>query len=491
MESPPVSVDTIWKDDLLDRRSDARRIIDFVTGRVAERIAIGKTGSYVLNIDAAWGQGKTFFLDRLSRQLELEGYVAVNVNAWRDDHADDPLLAIIAAIDDRLEPGTTPEALRSLWTGAKKAGLQILTTAAKGAAKVVAKKLIGDAVDQIASQLDTATRQDTTDVTTDTSDALLDNIADQLLDQFNKDKQSIDAFRAKLAKLAGTLPKHRPLFVIVDELDRCRPPYALAVLERIKHLFTVSGVTFILATDTEQLQHSIRAVYGTGFDAPRYLLRFFDRSIAFREPSYLEFIQHNLRAEPLSIEALSSAPDISCEQLLHSMLTAAGQTPRDMEQSLDILRSAVTFWMASGQLAKLELLWLVPLIIAFQSRQADQFSALAFGKIEVLAQLFKAPTIQASFTQRDPNNSFSNKQVELSLVELANRLMGASKRTFQDFSGPAQSRNVADIWVSTRLLEESKIRYPQGIQVGGQTYSLLRTYPDLVRGAAQFTKLDA
>jgi len=66
------------------------------------------------------------------------------------------------------------------------------------------------------------------------------------------------------------------VIVFVDELDRCRPPYAIALLERIKHLFGVPGVVFVLGVDRDQLGHSIRALYGAGMDVDGYLRRFID-----------------------------------------------------------------------------------------------------------------------------------------------------------------------------------------------------------------------
>ncbi|QDE47832.1 hypothetical protein EIN43_17235 [Enterobacter hormaechei] len=65
-----------------------------------------------------------------------------------------------------------------------------------------------------------------------------------------------------------------PTFIFIDELDRCRPNYAIDMLETIKHLFDINNVVFVIATDKEQLSHSICSVYGSGFDATRYLDRF-------------------------------------------------------------------------------------------------------------------------------------------------------------------------------------------------------------------------
>lgn len=67
-----------------------------------------------------------------------------------------------------------------------------------------------------------------------------------------------------------------PAYIFIDELDRCRPTFAIELLERVKHFFDVDGCIFVIATDTQQLTHSVKAIYGEGFSADRYIKRFFD-----------------------------------------------------------------------------------------------------------------------------------------------------------------------------------------------------------------------
>ena len=82
----------------------------------------------------------------------------------------------------------------------------------------------------------------------------------------------------------------RPLIVMIDELDRCRPSYAVELLEVAKHLFSVNNIVFVLAVNRAELIHSIRAVYGGGFDGDGYLRRFFDVDIRLPEPKRVAFI---------------------------------------------------------------------------------------------------------------------------------------------------------------------------------------------------------
>ena len=70
------------------------------------------------------------------------------------------------------------------------------------------------------------------------------------------------------------------LVVFVDELDRCKPSYAVQLLERIKHYFSNDKVTVVFSINTKELQHSIRKFYGAEFDANKYLDRFFDYRIS-------------------------------------------------------------------------------------------------------------------------------------------------------------------------------------------------------------------
>lgn len=70
------------------------------------------------------------------------------------------------------------------------------------------------------------------------------------------------------------------LVVFIDELDRCRPSYAVQMLERIKHYFANDRITFVFSVNIEELQHTVKRYYGNEFDACRYLDRFFDYRIA-------------------------------------------------------------------------------------------------------------------------------------------------------------------------------------------------------------------
>lgn len=139
-------------------------------------------------------------------------------------------------------------------------------------AKGLTKKLIGVGLNDIGDEYQTLAGEAS------------EKLAHLMLAQHEEQVSSISSFRVQLSKLATEVSKasgkHKlPVFVFIDELDRCRPTFAIELLETVKHLFDVTEFIFVIATDTEQLEHSIKAIYGSGFDARNYLSRFFSEKV--------------------------------------------------------------------------------------------------------------------------------------------------------------------------------------------------------------------
>ena len=107
-------------------------------------------------------------------------------------------------------------------------------------------------------------------------------------------QESLQSFRTTLQDTANTLAQNNnglPLVIVIDELDRCRPSYAVDLLEVAKHLFSVDHIVFVLAVNRSELAHSVCALYGNSFDGPDYLKRFFDLDFRLPNPSRREFIR--------------------------------------------------------------------------------------------------------------------------------------------------------------------------------------------------------
>lgn len=115
-----------------------------------------------------------------------------------------------------------------------------------------------------------------------------------LIDEHDAKSAAIESLKTSVFEwvtaVTGIKQKELPAFIFIDELDRCRPSYAVEMLETIKHIFDISGVVFVVATDTEQLQHAVKVVYGEGFDANIYLGRFFNSRYSLKAPNLENFL---------------------------------------------------------------------------------------------------------------------------------------------------------------------------------------------------------
>jgi hypothetical protein len=265
--------------DLLGRAKYAKFLSFFLASK-------GKEENFVLNVNASWGAGKTWFLRRWADEIKCT-YPVVFIDAWKSDHSKDPFLAVISAIVNDLEKMVDPRFLESTLT--KKSWLLIKSITPE-LTKGLIKKYLGADCDKISKAIEN-----------DDEDFLASigsKIVGDLIKIHDKTNNTIDEFKVAVSRYLGCIEAEKklclPLFVFIDELDRCRPTYAIEMLETIKHLFDMKKVVFVVATDKSQLQHSIKSVYGEGFNSSRYLDRFFNRSITLRQLSLAGFIRNKI-----------------------------------------------------------------------------------------------------------------------------------------------------------------------------------------------------
>ena len=246
------------QDTLAGDRLDRARYAEFLTNYLA---AEGKQRNYVLNLNAEWGVGKTWFIKRWYMELK-QHYPTVYIDAWQQDFSDDPLLTVISSIIEQLRDATgnklaVPDGIKSKLLGLLKVG-----------GKLVLKSAIKKA------------GLEGGDFSLKGEDA--DKLVDTLCSNHKERYESIQYLKQEIrqwVEAAVGLSEAKldyPAFILIDELDRCRPSYAVEMLETIKHIFEIPGVVFVLATDTEQLQHAVKSIYGEGFDGKKYFERFFD-----------------------------------------------------------------------------------------------------------------------------------------------------------------------------------------------------------------------
>lgn len=228
---------------------------------------------FVLAVNNKWGTGKTTFIKMWEQYLKKNEFKTLYFNAWENDFEKDVLVALLAELEV-LRDTKTEDGFKKVLTKAtpllKKAGLGLVKGLAK---KVGADELVQALIDG-------------------TAEATLQGLENEIESYTNR-KKGIQDFRETLEAFVELLGKGKPVVFIIDELDRCRPSYAVEVLEQIKHLFSVSGIVFVLAIDKEQLGHAVRGVYGSDkIDADEYLRRFIDLEYSIPEPSIKEFTEY-------------------------------------------------------------------------------------------------------------------------------------------------------------------------------------------------------
>ena len=237
----------------------------------------------VVSLHGQWGSGKTTFLSMWRQHLKTAGFKTINFNAWETDIADDAMVALLGELeaglsDSSAEPGAEPSALQASVKAAKKIGGKLLRSAIPTAIRVA-----------------TAGALDMEDLSEEIISDWTGKIAEEQVAAYESARRSIQAVRDSISEVSKAASAFEgaeealPLVFIVDELDRCRPSYAVRVLECIKHFFAAPGVMFVLAVDSDQLSHAIRNQYGQLMDASGYLRRFFDLELSLPEPSGSDF----------------------------------------------------------------------------------------------------------------------------------------------------------------------------------------------------------
>jgi KAP family P-loop domain len=266
---------TPFQYDLLEREKSAEVLTQFVS-RLEE--------PFVLAVDSPWGSGKTTFLKMWLQSLRNERLPCLYFNAWQNDFSDSPLVSLIGEIGEAIKDlrlgGEQEKTARRAFEKAKKSGAVLAKVALPAAVKLATAGLL---------DLSALKAEDLAN--------LAEELAKQQIEKYQADKKTIGHFRRDLADLVSTLREKtgnkaiKPIVFVIDELDRCRPPYGVELLEKVKHLFSVEGLVFVLAIDRQQLGESVRCLYGQGLDADNYLRRFIDLEYRLPAPNIEQFVK--------------------------------------------------------------------------------------------------------------------------------------------------------------------------------------------------------
>ena len=247
--------------DLLKRNKDLVRFYDLL---------LAQESASSIAIDGRWGSGKTFFVKqsmllinaknprsdmdgekkasivyalpfpKKAEEVEVNYDVAVYYDAWENDNDTDPVLSLVYEIIKQLGINYALEDNSNVF------------------------KLAGSVLEALTGR---------------NINGIIENLKSQNpLTKIKEEKdlhENIKNFFTELLEERG-----KRLVIFIDELDRCKPSYAVQLLERIKHYLCDERITFVFSVNLGELQHTIKHYYGNDFDACRYLDRFFDMRIS-------------------------------------------------------------------------------------------------------------------------------------------------------------------------------------------------------------------
>jgi len=317
-----------------------QRFMQVLTSLIEQELKLADDG-LVISLNGGFGSGKTQFLNMWRNQIALDNEAEkeieeqsqlevdpnkldfqhiVLLNAWEEDFAGNPLLSIISAIvrnaeksDDSAFANELKESVKDLswFLLALSNGIAARWT---GANPVEAGKLASDKKQQ---------RND-------------EGVNGKLIDEHINRVNQLTAFKTFLAQHYSI---ERPALILVDELDRCRPNYAIEYIEVINHLFGVPGIVFVLAVDRDQLESSAKSMFGRDLNFDDYYLKFVDFELALPSPApttlnnYIEsridyFFRNIGRKTGISIKESVVATRIS------ALMDAFDLKPRQIERAL-------------------------------------------------------------------------------------------------------------------------------------------------------------
>lgn len=262
-----------------------------------------------------------------------------------------------------------------------------------------------------------------------------------------KQSKHIETLVAEFLK--SLLPEHgNRLVVFIDELDRCKPSYAVRLLERIKHYFSNDQITFVFSVNTNELQHTIRKYYGNDFNASRYLDRFFDLRIALPLPNMERFYRS------ISFDDTSYTYDIVCSAVIKTYHFEL----REVARYLRLARIAAyepthngkyDFFLRTKRALRFSLLYIVPIMLGLMVSNVEQYKDFIEGRdYTPLLELAKALDLRRfeelltkdeTFDQAEGSKTVTVVKLETKLQKVYEAIFGTS------YTGRVYSKMVGEL----------------------------------------------
>ena len=390
-----------FKNDALNRKETAENLT---------RLIATMEDSVVLSVAAPWGAGKTTFIRMLQKHLRNEGFDSLYFNAWKNDFVSDPLIAFIDEISTLIQRrGLEDESAAGVAFNKMKS---IGGSIAKHSLPTAVKILTHGALD-----LNELAESDLSEFAQKSTSALFE--------RYQTEKGDITAFRETLREFAESLREEDnggPLVFFVDELDRCRPDYAVELLERIKHLFDVPGIVFVLALAPSQLKHSVKSLYGADMDAMGYLRRFIDLEYRLPDPEpgqYLQYLYSRTKLDAILKNRHNPASILNFLKVAKGAASIYQMSLRDQEQYVTRLELAFRVMNQRRSLAGF-LIGYVAFLVALRMERSDLYDDMLTTQKreeEVIQEARKFTTAATGLIQSIKNKSCNSQYVMEAAVQ--------------------------------------------------------------------------
>lgn len=253
------------KKDILKRNTKINNLL---------RLINSLTRNTIITIDGAWGTGKTVFvkqietinkcdfnengkeivlrnIDKLVKETFNSNHIVYYYNAWENDNHNDPLLSIIYKLINDFPK------FKNITTDLKSNKIPI----------------------NLKEFLKTW------------SQGLIQATEVQTLEELVNDIYTVDEQKQAFNNLLNSIiPNGKKMVIIIDELDRCNPKFAIDIIETIKHFYDNNNIIFILSSNNEQLAHTVSKFYGNNFDGYGYLNKIYNFIVSLEKVNPVSYV---------------------------------------------------------------------------------------------------------------------------------------------------------------------------------------------------------
>lgn len=232
-------------------------------------------------LNGSWGSGKTDFVNSFKENINPNNYNIMNIyNAFEYDFYENAFIPFFSFIKEELKIYIDIDKLLSITTNH------------------IAKNIISILFKATNSFLKSKTGIDFSEIKNE-----IESIGNEYIENNSDYNNYIELKKIKenIKKEIKKIASKKPIILIIDELDRCKPSFAIETLEIIKYFFDIENLIIILSLDRKQLEESAKSIYGYGINSDIYFSKFFDYQFNLNKLNFIDTIDFS---------TIENAPDI-------------------------------------------------------------------------------------------------------------------------------------------------------------------------------------